>query len=207
MDKIILGLLMMRRLTIYEIRSAIRSNLQDMCSDSMGSIQAAIKKLLDLEMIAFEECVENSVNKKFYRITAKGRSYFLDWLKEPMTTRKSKNMELSKLFFMGLAPKEDRIGLIGEYIEELRGNLNYLRIIEKATGDVEGQMDQYVDGYRESQSHLEPLKNGLEERTEIERVRDIATFSLLTLQYGMSATVFEISWYEELKRKLEAEEI
>ena len=35
-----------------------------MCSDSLGSIQAALKKLLMLEMVTFEELVEKGVNKK-----------------------------------------------------------------------------------------------------------------------------------------------
>lgn len=46
MDKIILGLLMLKKLTIYELRSIIEMNFTSMCSNSMGSIQAAIKSCL-----------------------------------------------------------------------------------------------------------------------------------------------------------------
>lgn len=45
MDKLILGLLMIKHFTVYEIRQVMRQNFSSMCSDSLGSIQAALKKL------------------------------------------------------------------------------------------------------------------------------------------------------------------
>ena len=45
MDKLILGLLMIKHFTVYEIRQVMRQNFSYMCSDSLGSIQAALKKL------------------------------------------------------------------------------------------------------------------------------------------------------------------
>ena len=48
MDKIILGILMLRRMTAYELRNTIRDNFKSMCSDSLGSIQVTLKKLLSL---------------------------------------------------------------------------------------------------------------------------------------------------------------
>ena len=44
MDKLILGLLMIKHFTVYEIRQVMRQNFSSMCSDSLGSIQAALKK-------------------------------------------------------------------------------------------------------------------------------------------------------------------
>jgi len=38
MDKLILGLLMMSRLTVYEMRTSIRENFKEICSDSLGAI-------------------------------------------------------------------------------------------------------------------------------------------------------------------------
>ena len=73
MDKIILGILMLHRMTAYELRNFIKNNFKSMYSDSLGSIQAALKKLFELEMVTFEELVEKGVNKKRYSITEKGR--------------------------------------------------------------------------------------------------------------------------------------
>ena len=70
MDKIILGILMLRRMTAYEIRNIIKNNFKSMCSDSLGSIQSALKKLFELKMVTYEELVEKGVNKK-----SKNRSF------------------------------------------------------------------------------------------------------------------------------------
>ena len=47
MENIILSLLLIKSMTIYEIRAFIQKNLSTVCSDSMGSIQSAIKKLIE----------------------------------------------------------------------------------------------------------------------------------------------------------------
>lgn len=78
MDKIILGLLMIKTMTGYEIRNNIKNNFSLMCSDSAGSFQSAIEKLLSMGMITCEEYVEKGVNKKRYTITDKGHSTFFD---------------------------------------------------------------------------------------------------------------------------------
>ena len=77
MDTIILGLLIMKDRTIYEIRERINKGLNMMYSSSMGSIQAAIKKLLENNYIEFEEIVDNGKYKKVYSITTSGKEYFM----------------------------------------------------------------------------------------------------------------------------------
>jgi len=49
MDMLILGMLMLERMTVREIRREIKNNFKDMCSGSMGSIQAS-KKLNKKEL-------------------------------------------------------------------------------------------------------------------------------------------------------------
>ena len=44
MDKFILGPLMIKHFTVYEIRQIIRQNFTSIYSDSLGSTQAALKK-------------------------------------------------------------------------------------------------------------------------------------------------------------------
>ena len=55
MDNIILGLLLLSSRTIYQLRERIDKGLNMMYSSSMGSIQAAIKKLLNCGYIQYEE--------------------------------------------------------------------------------------------------------------------------------------------------------
>lgn len=65
MENIILGLLMLQSRTIYELRKRINNGLNLMYSCSMGSIQAAIKKLLKNGLISVNETKQNGKLKKF----------------------------------------------------------------------------------------------------------------------------------------------
>ena len=73
MDNIILGLLLLQSRTIYQLRERISQGLNLMYSSSMGSIQAAVKKLLNNKHISYKEVVENGKYKKIYSITDRGR--------------------------------------------------------------------------------------------------------------------------------------
>ena len=59
MENIILGLLLLQSRTIYQLRKRINEGLNLMYSCSMGSIQAAIKKLLKNGYITSNEISEN----------------------------------------------------------------------------------------------------------------------------------------------------
>lgn len=170
MVNIVLGLLLLDPLTIYEMRSFISQNLQSICSDSMGSIQAAIKKLLESNQIYFEEKVENGVNKKRYFITDQGKKEFTKWVEQPMIPGKTKNMELSKLFFMNTISKEKRITLIDEYLSALHEERSYLEKIAKTS------FNDADEAMNDSQ--------------------------FITLQYGIELTLFEINFFEKVKRNL-----
>ena len=134
MDKIILGILMLHRMTAYELRNFIKNNFKSMYSDSLGSIQAALKKLFELEMVTFVELVEKGVNKKRYSITETGREALIEWIKIPINTSKTKNYDLGKLFFMGYVSKKDQKTLIDKIIisDEVGVNKPDKRIFEYA---------------------------------------------------------------------------
>ena len=46
MEYIILSMLLCKAMTVYEIRNYIIKNLTTVCSNSLGSIQTAIKKMI-----------------------------------------------------------------------------------------------------------------------------------------------------------------
>ena len=117
MDNIILGLLLLSSRTIYQLRERIDKGLNMMYSNSMGSIQAAIKKLLNCGYIQYEEAVENGKYKKVYSITDSGKQNFIEWVSTPMEIQGSKNPELAKLYFMGFSTKEKREAGLQEYIQ------------------------------------------------------------------------------------------
>jgi len=193
MDKLILGLLLLKKLTVYEIRALIQLNFQPMCSDSLGSIQAAIKKLLDADMVTFSEYVEKSVNKKRYSITDKGRKAFMAWLHVPPNISGAKNMELGKLLFMGMLDSEEIYSLIGDIIVQLESDLNAMLAVKAAISD-EGKQQVFAYWNRDLEYFGEVAK----------KAGAIDEFQELTLQYGIDLARFNVEWFKQLQKNKEA---
>lgn len=200
MDKIILGLLMLRKLTIYELKNIVNANFTSMCSSSTGSIQAALKKLLGENMITFEECIENGVHKKMYSLTDVGKDYFLSWVQCSMSAGKTKDMELSKLFFMGYVPAENRVPLIESYIEDLRVEKIKLEAIQQQ--DVETAKLRQIAYMTENEELLHRFRQATGYANLETGIDEVADFERFTLQLGIDRINFEIEWFERLKAKL-----
>lgn len=172
MEYIILGLLLLQSRTIYQLRKRINAGLNLMYSCSMGSIQAAIKKLLKNEYITFQETNENGRLKKLYIITNNGKKYFNYWINSPFEKETTKNPELCKIYFMGFTEIKNRKSLIENHI-------SYLKIIYS-------DLDKICqEGER---NHL-ALKN------------DIFFYQLQTAKYGRDLMLFNINWYTNILKK------
>lgn len=141
-----------------------------MYSSSMGSIQAAIKKLIKNEYIQYEEMVENGKYKKVYSITESGKQHFLQWVNTPMEALNIKNPELAKIYFMGLSDKNMR----AKNIEKNLANLNEQYQILKAICE-EGEKIEIPD-----------------------EGRDILNYQLASAKYGKELIKFNIDWYTQL---------
>lgn len=172
MENIILGLLLLQDRTIYQLRKRINAGLNLMYSCSMGSIQAAIKKLLKNECITFQEISENGRLKKLYSITSKGKKYFNSWINSPFEKETPKNPELVKIYFMGFTELENRKNLI-------KNHISYLKIIYS-------DLDKIC---QEGEKNPDALKN------------DIFFYQLQTAKYGRDLILFNINWYTNLLKK------
>ena len=167
MDNIILGLLLLSSRTIYQLHERIDKGLNMMYSSSMGSIQAAIKKLLNCGYIQYEEIVENGKYKKIYSITDSGKQHFIDWVSTPMEIQNSRNPELAKLYFMGFSTIEKREAGLHKYISKLKEQYDVLNTICKEAENV-----------RVSQEH-----------------KDILYYQFAAAQYGKDFLKFNIERY------------
>ena len=201
MDKLILGLLMLNRLTVYEIRMIIKKNFWGICSDSMGSIQAAIKKLLAAGMVEFEEYVEKSVNKKRYSITAKGREAFQSWVETPAEISSATNMELGKLLFMGLMPAAKQEALIDEIIADEEKELKlHLKLQEDISIMSYDDAHQALLGYwKQDPEYHKGVQAAIGSEDDIANINSIVRYQELTLQYGIDYMKFNIEWFKKLK--------
>lgn len=180
MEFIILGLLRFAPMTGYEISQFIRSNLSMICSSSAGSMQAALKKLLLTGDIGFREGQHGKKRKKIFYITEKGKQEFDSWIQNPMQTEKVRNMQLSKLFFLGFAPKEKRLKSIQNYIAQLQEAKDMLLCIKK---------------------NFESIKEEAGHVIASDDAEDILTFQAYTLDHGIQMAEFEMGWYTSLLEK------
>ncbi|MCL2044869.1 MAG: PadR family transcriptional regulator [Oscillospiraceae bacterium] len=202
MEKIILGILMLKRLTLYEIRNIIKTSFKSMCSDSSGSIQAALKRLLTSEMVTYTEFVENSVNKKQYSITDKGREMFIEWLSTPADMTNTKNMELGKFLFMGLLPSKKRIELLNEMLEKLEMELAYVSLIWNSVATY-GSTDiqQALSVWINDPEYLEGILKATECSDANESANSIEDYQRHTIQYGIDGLQFSVDWFRALRDK------
>ena len=180
MEYLILGMLILSPMTGYELQQFIKKNLALICSHSAGSVQTALSKLEKDGKITAKETSEGKRPKKIFSITDTGRSAFSLWVAQPMQADKVKNMELSRLFFAGLAKPEERIAAIRDYVRQMKHTKSVLCAIR-----------EYFRQMKE-----EELPPGAD-------WAQILRFQGYTIEYGIDAAEFEISWYSQLLRKLE----
>lgn len=180
MDYLILGLLILSPMSGYELQQFIRQNLALICSHSAGSIQTSLTKLCNAGQIRWEESSQGRRKKKTFYITDVGKCVFEDWVSKPMQADKVKNMELSRLFFLGLAKPEARIAAIDDYIRQIEKTKTVLSAIEVRFQDIQ--------------------KEAISQNPELLQVLQ---FQKYTIEYGIAAAEFELGWYRRLLRELE----
>lgn len=179
MDHIILGLLVLCNRTIYQLRERMNQGINLMYSSSMGSIQAAIKKLLNCGYINYEELIDNGKYKKVYCITERGRQHFFEWINSSMEEQIPKNPELAKVYFMGFSDKKNRATIIQQHIRFLKEQHNVLAVICE-----------------------EGKKIAITEEN-----KDIVNYQFVSALYGRDIIKFNIDWFENLLGKMRNDEI
>ena len=175
MEYLILGLLILSPMTGYEVQQFIKQNLALICSHTAGSVHTALVKLGREGYITAAEVAEGKRRKKIFSITEAGRTAFASWIAQPMQADKVKNMELSRLFFLGLAKPEERADAIRGYICQMEQVIAVLRAIQE----------------RFRQIQASPLPPGQDWES-------IFRFQGYTLEYGIAAAQFERDWYRRL---------
>lgn len=179
MDHIILGLLLMCNRTIYQLRDRISKGIHLMYSSSMGSIQAAVKKLLNCGYINYEEMVDNGKYKKVYGITESGKQHFYEWINAPIEEQSPKNPELAKIYFMGFSDKKNRETNIQQHLLYLKEQYNVLETICESAKNIDVSEEQ----------------------------KDILNYQFASALYGKDIIKFNIDWFEQLLGKMRNGEI
>ncbi|RJE85133.1 PadR family transcriptional regulator [Paenibacillus sp. 1011MAR3C5] len=175
MEHVILGLLMIQSQTLYELHQSFTRGISLFYSASYGSLQTALKKLLDKERVACEELVENGRLKKVYHVLPQGREEFFRWMQGETPGHKLEVAALSKLFFLGHVEHAlDKRSIVAEIMDKLEQELAGLEQMEREL--VGGEVP--------------------------ERYRDIFRYQLLTLNYGLGAHRYARDWFGRLREEL-----
>ena len=204
MKYFLLGLLMLKEMTVYQLKAMIAENFTAMCSDSMGSIQAALKNLLSNGLITCTAVKEKNVEKKYYRIKENGRKEFLMWLQNPIDMSQGKNTELGKLLFMGILPNDKRVELISAVIKNLESELTYLKQILEVNKDIEANKKELLDYYADNPDYAAALLSAGKSKNIAQSFSDIHKYEMLTAQHGADLVQFHIKWFKELQKKINA---
>ncbi len=199
MENIILSLLLIKSMTLYEIRMFIQQNLNTVCSDSLGSIQAALKKLLSKNCTVFREYTENGLMKKEYSITEAGLAQFKAWIQIPMDLQKIKNMEEGKFFFLGMVPKEVRIQSLNGYINSLMIEQEKLLQIQRFVEENQDTaIESNVDRIAEDEQLSKHLLEVSGEKTLDLAVENIYRYQIYNLEYGLKRIRDDLTFYRSI---------
>ena len=195
-------MLLCKAMTVYEIRNYIIKNLTTVCSNSLGSIQTAIKKMLSKGYIEVNEYVENGLNKKKYSITDKGLTEYKKWVGTPINLSKMTNMEESKLFFLGVAPKEKRIAFLVTLNKDFEEQLQALTAIQEfALNAKEAVIKDNVSNISKESKYVNNLLSVSNEKDLSAVLLNTYDYQMSLLKYGIERTKFDLAFYKNLLKE------
>ncbi|MBP5159660.1 MAG: PadR family transcriptional regulator [Lachnospiraceae bacterium] len=131
-DVVILGLLLHEDLTGYDIKKRIDSAISFFWKGSFGSIYPALADMEEQGLVKRKKSDNNGGREKIvYGITKKGKDRLEVWLKDEKASNDLKYETLLKLFFGAAGDRKITIRNIEIFEEQIRGNLELLRVYKK----------------------------------------------------------------------------
>lgn len=131
MEHIILGLLILKSMTIYEMNGHFKHGLSLAYSASYGSLQNGLKKLLNQNLITVEATVDSGRQKKVYQINKAGEEVFKTWMLSEIPLHKLNTLLIAKLYFLDHLALEDQLLLVSHLIEQTEAKELHLMKLEK----------------------------------------------------------------------------
>jgi len=170
MQFLILGLLIHRPLSAYELRKRFTAGISLFYSASLGSIQRALGMLDSRRWATKHVSGGPGRPKHLYAITDAGREAWREWMLSPITESDAEQVGLAKVYLLGDMPADDRAAVVA-----------LLR--QRTTADLE---------------RLTALRVEIDATPIPERFRDVAQFRRATLDYGIRSQELMGRWLDEL---------
>ena len=115
----LLGLLVYRPMTGYELKQFFDSTVQHFWNAELSQIYPTLKSIEENGWVEKHiEVQESRPNRKVYEITDPGRDEFLRWVREPMLPADMRDAFMIKVFFGTEMPVEDMLVLMRRQMEE-----------------------------------------------------------------------------------------
>lgn len=167
MAYVILGLLLLRPMSQYDLVKAFEAGVSLFYSASPGSIRRALDSLVAQGHVEVADEESGGRRRKTYRVTESGRARWRDWMVDEPTG----NLEqaaLSRLYFLGLLDPGERRGVLERVEARLARDLAGLESVEAQVRDQEIP----------------------------EELRDVAAYQLATLDYGLASHRHALQWFQ-----------
>lgn len=140
-EYILLGFLMERDMTGYDMKQHMSISTSYFVDASYGSIYPSLKRLEQKGFVEVKETTETGKLKKIYSINEQGKTEFLKWLESPiLTSTTNLSSALAKVFFFRYLPREKAALLVGQCVRDLD---NYKKSLLALKGKVEHQADPF----------------------------------------------------------------
>lgn len=118
---IILGFLMHKSMTGYDLKKAFSISFSFFSGLSYGSIYPALKKMEKRGLITKHVEIQDGLpNRKVYTITETGRKAFLDSLRSPLAPEQPKSAFLMRLFFFAYLSPNEREKIVAQHLESVQ---------------------------------------------------------------------------------------
>ena len=128
-DFIVLGTVLNKAMTGYDIKKEIELGVGNYYKASYGNLYPMLEKLTAKGYLTMVEEINGKRIKKYYVATPTGRTSFLEWLALPIDfTSDSLRMMVAKIWFYGNLPEEIRSKRMDEL--EIFGNQRLQALLE-----------------------------------------------------------------------------
>ncbi len=166
MANVILGLLLLRPMSLYDLVQAFGAGVSLFYSASSGSIKRALDDLVARGLVEVDEVRPGTRGRKVHRVTPQGRRAFEEWMHAADTESDAERAALARLYFLGLLDPPARAAVLDGVRTRLADELARLQAVERAV-----------------QAAAVP-----------EHLAEVARYQRATLDYGMAGYRHALDW-------------
>jgi DNA-binding PadR family transcriptional regulator len=174
MQFVILGLLLIERMSLYDLHKQFTAGLGLFYGASFGSIQRALRQLIDAGMVTVTDDPSSARRRKIHAVTDEGRRAWESWMREPIGGSNAETALLAKVYLLGVLPADDDRAAV---LSTLRSNVDTAR------------------------DELNELARALDAQEIPAEYATIFSYQRATLDYGLRTHELALRWLDDLTER------